>query len=138
MVLFIIFVVGSVVFEYAITCCGRVMIDFMKTESLGDVLTQPLFPVFRIDHRGRTEVEPLYNILFANQFGMRDHRRLEIFQIVYNHINISHNRLRGRRKKTSGELGFVEGEYPVNVFTFFIYLGKSPRTRFGIVGLNFL
>jgi hypothetical protein len=47
MVLFIIFVVGSVVFEYAITCCGRVMIDFMKTESLGVMfLRANLFPVF--------------------------------------------------------------------------------------------
>jgi hypothetical protein len=47
MVLFIIFVVGSVVFEYAITCCGRVMIDFMKTESLGVMFLRatPIFPV---------------------------------------------------------------------------------------------
>jgi hypothetical protein len=95
-----------VVFEYAITCCGRVMIDFMKTESLGVMFLRatPISGSFRIDHRGRTEVE---RITYFSR--MRDHRRLEIFQIVYNHINISHNRLRGDVKKPAVNSGSWKG-----------------------------
>jgi hypothetical protein len=48
------------------------MIDFMKTESLGVMFAQPYISgFFRIDHRGRTEVEPLYNIFRESIWNAR-------------------------------------------------------------------
>jgi hypothetical protein len=116
MVLFIIFVVGSVVFEYAITCCGRVMIDFMKTESLRDVLTRnPYISGFLFVS---TIVEPRLNrcITYFSRINLEcettDDWKSSKLSITISILAITV--FVGDVKKPA--VNFVEGEYPVNVF----------------------